>query len=1124
MDKVEYKIRADEIKALIGEGRFAEAVKIADTIDWKRVKSVAMLCTISDLYKINRRFEESRDILLMAYDRHPTGRAIVYSLCELAIKMGEFVQAVEYYKEFVRIAPRDTGRYILQYKLYEAQEVSLEERIAVLEEFKKHDYREKWVYELAYLYHRIGLTTECIETCDEMFLWLGDGNYVMKALELKALHEPLSPEQQDRYIRYKQKHGGYIDRSITYNKEDPAQSQMAQNMPGSQVYAQDTREIPPVSNDVEIKAPSVDVSAYNTMNLQAALAEELKPYIGNEQTQTPVQPQASFAQQQELAQYQQGFAQQAEAAQYPAGFGQPGYAQPQQGYAPYQNGYDQQTGAAQYPASFAQQAEAAQYQQGFAQQEAAQYQQGYVQQQEAPQYQESFAQQQAEASQYQESFAQQQAEAPQYQESYAQQQAEVQQYQESFAQQQAESSQYQESFAQQQEVAQPQPEEAPANSFSAQQGFGNTTFAEEMAESSEPEIFDDDENDGSFSRVGGTIGEPASGGIEEVFFDTHEIHVPEQEPVFKPAPEVRKETPVQEQSSDIAEIAQEETSGFFDLEDVPDEQPSFSATYENRPLEDEVPGAVIHPNGSYSMSNVGANANANADNADSASNCNGLDNMLSQDHDGQIKLAVEPDPVVEKQITGQISISEYIQNWEQFKKDQQERQLESVKKKVSDQTGDLFADYDEIAKAGLQEKIEKAISDAIKKEKQNRASGRGDWSRDNADIIDEAVDEVINKAEQGTDGPIENKDEEEPAKDSEKKKNRFAREDFNSTRNEIKPESPEEKASEETGHEEEEPRRPQDRGRNRAEARGEDRQRNRNADRKPQGQRPERPERADAQRNENQDGAQGAKKKLKKHGAGNRDIEERLRKMTPEEKELFGPYIHHKKSRRQIIKAIDNMSMDAFSGNVIVTGEEGAGTINLAKGLIRAVQASNSDFNGKVAKITANTLNKKRPSAIFDKLANGALIVQRAADILPETAAELIKILKEQKKGIIIVMEDTKEDMNSFLDSNPDYKESFSVRVDIEALDDESLVAYAKQYALENEYAIDNLGILALHTKISERQTLDHDVTVSEVRDIVDDAIYYAEKRSVSHFVDIIVHKRYDDNDMIILREKDFMH
>ncbi|MBP3818311.1 MAG: hypothetical protein J6H31_08385, partial [Butyrivibrio sp.] len=261
-----------------------------------------------------------------------------------------------------------------------------------------------------------------------------------------------------------------------------------------------------------------------------------------------------------------------------------------------------------------------------------------------------------------------------------------------------------------------------------------------------------------------------------------------------------------------------------------------------------------------------------------------------------------------------------------------------------------------------------------------------------------------------------------------------------------------------------------------------------------------------------------------KRHIGNREIEERVRTMTPEEKQLFGPYIHHKKSRRQIINAIDNMSMDAFSGNAIVTGEEGAGTVNLAKGLIKAVQASDSNFSGKVAKITANTLNKKSVGSIFDKLANGALIIQRAADLEPETVNELLKVLQEENKGLIIVMEDTKEDMNRFLDKNPSLKQSFNVRVDIEALDDDSLVAYAKQYALEKEYSIDNLGILALHTRISERQTLDHEVTVSEVKDIIDDAIYYAEKRSISHFVDVIVNKRYDENDMVILREKDFMH
>lgn len=155
MDRYEYNVLAEKIKELIKEGEFVKAVEIADQIDWRKVRSVMMLCTISDLYKINRRYEESKDILLMAYERHPEGRLIVYSLCELSIKLEEYVQAIEYYKEFVNLAPKDTSRYILQYRLYEAQEVPLEERIAVLEEFKKRDYREKWAYELAYLYHRV---------------------------------------------------------------------------------------------------------------------------------------------------------------------------------------------------------------------------------------------------------------------------------------------------------------------------------------------------------------------------------------------------------------------------------------------------------------------------------------------------------------------------------------------------------------------------------------------------------------------------------------------------------------------------------------------------------------------------------------------------------------------------------------------------------------------------------------------------------------------------------------------------------------------------------------------------------------------------------------------------------
>ena len=199
MDKYEYRIRAEEINSLIEQGEFLEALKIAETIDWRRVRSVVMLCKVSELYKMNRQYEESKDILLMANDIKPNSRKVIYSLCELSIKLEETVQAVEYYKQYIQIAPRDADRFILQYRLYEAQDVSLEERIAVLEEFKKRDYQEKWAYELAYLYHRIGLATRCVEECDELILWFVDGKYVIKAMELKMLHAPLTLSQQEKY-------------------------------------------------------------------------------------------------------------------------------------------------------------------------------------------------------------------------------------------------------------------------------------------------------------------------------------------------------------------------------------------------------------------------------------------------------------------------------------------------------------------------------------------------------------------------------------------------------------------------------------------------------------------------------------------------------------------------------------------------------------------------------------------------------------------------------------------------------------------------------------------------------------------------------------------------------------
>ena len=251
MDKYEYKVRSEKIKELIENKKYQEAVKIADTIDWRKVKSVLTLCTISDLYKVNKRFEESRDILLLAYDRNSNNRMIVYSLCELSIRLNDIVSAVEYSKKYVRIAPNDeVGKYVLQYKLYEAQGVTIEERIAVLEELKKKEYIEKWAYELAYLYHSIGLGSKCVEECDELILNFGKGKYVRKAMELKMLHAPLTPEQQANYEGKK--------------------------FPEAPV-------VPEIREDaLDFSVKPVNVDKYATINLQRELAESMKEVLGKD--------------------------------------------------------------------------------------------------------------------------------------------------------------------------------------------------------------------------------------------------------------------------------------------------------------------------------------------------------------------------------------------------------------------------------------------------------------------------------------------------------------------------------------------------------------------------------------------------------------------------------------------------------------------------------------------------------------------------------------------------------------------------------------------------------------------------------------------------------------------------
>ena len=1084
MDKTEYKIRAEEIKSLIKAQRYADAVKIADTIDWKRVKSVGMLCAISDLYKVNRRLEESRDILLLAYDRSPTRREIVYSLCELAIAMGEFVQAVEYYKEFVRLAPRNTARYILQYKLYEAQEVSLEERIAVLEEYKKHDYNEKWAYELAYLYHRVGLTTECIEECDELFVYMREGRYVIKALELKALHEPLSPQQKAVYAQYKAATGG------TISAPEMRSAQMGRDV--QEGTKTPTKELPQIPEDFE----AGDLAKADTTEIKT---EEVNEAID-------------------------------------------------QNY---------------------------------------QYEQGYVAESDIN---DSPTQIIGESLSYAEQPVNTEAENVYNQETQLWGAEEVQQQIDNTEEVRAEYevptvnvSDYN-TVDLQKEIAENLKEVLIASPEAAL--FADANGPKVDHENQEPE------DSGEMYDTTDTIDIQATPSMSEVFYEdkTSDINsdaVNNELPVEEPLSS-EELTEIPGEDNEAAEPAEEkapyaeptaQTSG------APIKKPSLAeelkdkeiaaniaaatfnehalykgAVFTDEPLQDEVPGAVIKPNVRYQINNH-------------------FDKMLSQEYDGQISMAIDEQKQVEQQITGQISIGDFMTDWESYKKDQQQKQLDNVKKLVASETGELFKDFDETAsKPLLEEELEEVEEPKIKEvlvpESEMPAASQDIVPMEdlqNTQSMVQITGEDLKfantipeqeKTEESEELPEENDEyynEEKPYNEEEFMEDYPDDEDISEdeySQDDISEESASENGLRELVYtpEEEVDAAEVDLGETteiesaevekviseletkevensteEAAATPEPEISEETAETKEPDSSEEEPEEDEELLKESDKKTSKPVNRVKEEEEDtdekeDKALETRVRVMTPEEKELFGPYIQHRKSRKQIIEAIDNLSMAAYTNNAIVTGEEGAGTVNLAKGLIKAVQSTDSNFSGKVAMISAITLNKKSVSTIFDKIVNGALIIRRAADLKEDTVATILKQLQIENKGYIVIIEDTKDDIDRLLDKYPDLKKCFNVRVDIEALDDDSLVAYAKQYALEKEHVIDNLGILALHQKISERQTVDHEVTVTEVKEMVDDAIYYADKASVGHVVDVIFRKRFDEDDMIILREKDFLH
>ena len=773
------------MKSAFAEGNCHMAEELADSINWKRVRNANSLIKAGEVYETAERYDDAKEMFLLAYERSPIGRTIVYRLAELAIHVGNYDEAMEYYEEFVEMAPNDSLKFVLKYKIYKAKGESLAEQIQILEDLKEQEYIEEWAYELAYLYHQAGMSEKCVEACDELILWFGDGAYVEKALELKMLYQPLTKQQEEKYRQFRQKRDGVVE----VRPNDMLNS----------------GEI--VSEVVKIPQVTMNASRFNTVNLQNELAKNMQQIM-------------------------------------------------------------------------------------------------------------------------------------------------------------------------------------------------DATEKEEVNDSMD-----------AIKKM-----------VEEIPY----LQLPHE-----------------------SEEQKEEKYGHIETDEEID--------------------------GSLKIN---------------------FKEMLAEDSDGQISLYVPKDPMVERQITGQMSIQEVLEEWEKTKRaaeaalqEAEQRRLESAKARALQEAEEIMERLVDVIpqlNAGLSPKelLEQEYMQNMP-EKDEKAAR---LFQNVNDILTREI-EKLSKENNSIDQMIE---ENKPAEES------FGQEMENEMSEELSEEIPQELPQVSTDIGDllvEEPI----------------------------------PEEIEA-----------AKELMPEEPAKQEELpsiqipedviedEDVTMHLTKAQKEIFSYFVPIQGMEQQLCQVLTGVkrrlgrSTNSTEGNIIIQGGPGSGKTVLATDLIKVIQEETGLIGGKIGKIEAASLNQKDIPELMKKVRGGCLIIEKAGEITRETAVKMSLQMSQDTAGMLVILEDTKEGIRKALGRDEEFARKFTEKVNIPIFSIDELVEFAKSYAQELEYEIDEMGVLALYNRISSIEKLDEATTLFEVKDIVDEAVAKSEKGGFKKAFSVFASKRHGQGDRKVLQEKDF--
>ncbi len=1020
MDKYEYKVRADEIRALIQERKYKEAVEIADTIDWRNVKNSMMLCTISDLYKMCKRFEDSRDVLFLAYQRNPGGRMILYSLCELSIKLGDIVNAIEYLKEFKQVAPRDPGRLILKYKLYTAEEVSLEERIEVLEELQQYDCKEKWMYELAYLYHMQGVSEKCVEECNQIAIYFGEGKYVVKALELKALHEPLSAEQDALYRRLTgPKENDILVKDMDVSKFNTIdlQKELANSMaevffndnekPQAEPTVQEVSEpveevVEEVYDDITTMIPPIEeapASEQETPEVEEAEADDITTVIPpitepvKEDKEEPSDETVIY----NINDLDSALKK------------EPGVARtviPKQGR--FDNMHEVMPKATNNPAIVFPNYDDMVSLEGDGQISFNIPDQEIVDKQITGQIS------------IEDVLAEWERLRSANEKAWRENMHRKVLQQTSTLFKDFDESARNGLLEQLEEEVETSPTVELTTEEAARLGM-------EIEEVAEPDETADTEE---------TPETAETTAVEESFFDDTEVTkvLPASEVIASLA----AENVVPEEILTVSDVDTDSDSSSSDIREIviDEEEPTTEELYFDRTpyvQEEDNTEEVSEAKEEEPVAEEPTEEQTFEDNgyleafAEASEERDAYDREFLQEEELAEEETTEPE-VAEEPATEEVV--------EEVEEEPVEAELPKTDVKLYE-----FKALDAVEETVTEvEEAEEAVSEEIPVEEAESSEEEAEVAEaePEQDTVEEEPEEVQEEPvqEPGT-AEVEEPVTEEPAEEPEQEADTAE-----SYETDAEPAEPEEPVIRPSG-------------------------------------------------------------------------------FTAEQEERFESFIQLEDGRKRLKEAIEKISTDSSHGNVIIGSEDLDSAIELAKGLIMEL-SSKEEISGKVAKIKASTLNAKDADETLSKLYGGALIIQDAHELRRETLDAVRRILSADDKKLFIVLTCLRRSKHKFISDNSDMLGNFDVSYDIEALNNKELAAYAKAYALSRDYTIDEMGMLALHTRIDSKQTNEHSVTVTEVRDLVDEAIARSTKKNAKYFLDVLMGKRYDENDMVVLKEKDF--